>query len=285
MMIRYAHEPQVQQVGLTRPSPSQRRVVMDTRMGVVERVSVDGAAPAPCGFSPRYQVAVAFSGGYEFTTGKESAEIDATRLLFVRAQQDFRERHLVGGLGHDGLIITFPDEFLVHLNSLKQGPTDRSFARLSAPCSPSMLATAHRIARAEGANLLAAEELLLKFLQGVWDLDGGSGYNSSSLVSRAKELLHSWGSAPASLSDLAEILGVTPTYLTQAFTRSEGIPLYRYQTRLRLAQALQLVPASDDLTGLALDLGFSSHSHFSNVFKAHLGMSPSSYRETIKHAA
>jgi hypothetical protein len=41
----------------------------------------------------------------------------------------------------------------------------------------------------------------------------------------------------------------------------EGLPLYRYQLRLRLAlaRALDLLAQYDDLTALSVDLGFSSH--------------------------
>jgi AraC family transcriptional regulator len=68
-------------------------------------------------------------------------------------------------------------------------------------------------------------------------------------------------------------------YLTQVFQQVEGLPLYRYQLRLRLARALHLLPSYEDLTALSLDLGFSSHSHFSAAFKAAYGRSPSEFRE------
>ncbi len=45
------------------------------------------------------------------------------------------------------------------------------------------------------------------------------------------------------------------------------MPLYRYQRRLRLARALDLISQYDDLTTLGLDLGFSSHSHFTAAFR------------------
>ena len=54
--------------------------------------------------------------------------------------------------------------------------------------------------------------------------------------------------------------------------------LYRYQLRLRLARALDLLARYDDLTRLGLDLGFSSHSHFSSAFRSAYGRSPSEFR-------
>jgi AraC-like DNA-binding protein len=50
--------------------------------------------------------------------------------------------------------------------------------------------------------------------------------------------------------------------------------------RLRLARALDLIAQYDDLTSLGLDLGFSSHSHFSGAFREAYGRSPSEFRQT-----
>ncbi len=63
----------------------------------------------------------------------------------------------------------------------------------------------------------------------------------------------------------------------------EGLPLYRYQLRLRLARALDLLARYDDLTALSLDLGFSSHSHFSSAFRAAYGRSPSEFKKLALH--
>jgi AraC family transcriptional regulator len=61
----------------------------------------------------------------------------------------------------------------------------------------------------------------------------------------------------------------------------EGVPLYRYQLRLRLARALDLLGEYDDLTTLSLELGFSSHSHFSAAFRQVYGRSPSEFRGSV----
>jgi AraC-like DNA-binding protein len=80
------------------------------------------------------------------------------------------------------------------------------------------------------------------------------------------------------LGEIAGEVGVSTTYLAQVFSEQEGIPLYRYHLQLRLARALDLLPKREDLTGLALDLGFSSHSHFTSAFRRHYGISPSEFR-------
>lgn len=50
--------------------------------------------------------------------------------------------------------------------------------------------------------------------------------------------------------------------------------------QLRLARALHLLGDNAGLTGLALDLGFSSHSHFSAAFKRAYGQTPSAFQRS-----
>jgi AraC-like DNA-binding protein len=70
--------------------------------------------------------------------------------------------------------------------------------------------------------------------------------------------------------------------LTQAFKHAEGVPLYRYHLRLRLARSLDLLADSDDLTDLALDLGFTSHSHFTAAFGKVYGVTPSAFQRSVR---
>lgn len=105
---------------------------------------------------------------------------------------------------------------------------------------------------------------------------------SARVVERVKVLLMTDLAAKWTLAELGEAVGRSPAYLTQLFRRAEGEPLHRYHIRLRLAVALERLPACTDLTGLALDVGFSHHSHFSATFRAHFGVTPSAFRA---HAA
>jgi AraC-like DNA-binding protein len=86
------------------------------------------------------------------------------------------------------------------------------------------------------------------------------------------------------LAEIAAETGASPVYLTQVFQQVEGVPLYRYQLRLRLARALDLLDRYEHLTPLALDLGFSSHSHFSAAFKQAYGRSPSDLQRLTRPA-
>ena len=103
------------------------------------------------------------------------------------------------------------------------------------------------------------------------------------LVDRVKLVLTSDLARRWTLAEIAAEVRGSPVYLTQVFQQVEGLPLYRYQLRLRLARALDLLAQYDDLTALSLDLGFSSHSHFSAAFRETYGRSPSEFRQSALH--
>ena len=70
--------------------------------------------------------------------------------------------------------------------------------------------------------------------------------------------------------------------MCRLFRRHAGLPLHRYRRRLRLREALRrLADGERDLTGLALDLGFSEHSHFTNAFRAEFSVPPSGFRSLV----
>jgi AraC-like DNA-binding protein len=105
------------------------------------------------------------------------------------------------------------------------------------------------------------------------------------LAARAKLVLSSDPLRRWTLGDVAARVGVSPVYLTQVFRQVEGVPLYRYQLRLRLARARDLLNSYDDISSLSMDLGFSSHSHFTCAFRRAYGCTPVEFqREGLNHA-
>lgn len=102
------------------------------------------------------------------------------------------------------------------------------------------------------------------------------------LANRVKILLAGDPLRRWTLAEIGKEVGSSPAYLTQVFRQVEGTPLYRYQLQLRLARALDLVKRYDDLSALATELGFSSHSHFTSAFRQAFGRPPSDFRRVTK---
>jgi AraC-like DNA-binding protein len=85
-----------------------------------------------------------------------------------------------------------------------------------------------------------------------------------------------------SLSEIARAVDTSVFHLSRLFHARTGFSLHAYRNQLRLRAALErLAEHNVELTGLALDLGFSSHSHFTETFRRTFGRTPSSVRRSL----
>lgn len=102
------------------------------------------------------------------------------------------------------------------------------------------------------------------------------------LVERAKRLLTESACERISLEELGDRLHVSGFHLARVFRAGTGESLHRYRTRLRLTLALdRLTDPQTELGRLAHDLGYASHSHFTDRFRGELGVPPSLVRGRI----
>lgn len=99
------------------------------------------------------------------------------------------------------------------------------------------------------------------------------------LAEAARAVLGATFTRGLSLAALARRIGCSPFHLARVFRQHAGTSLHRHRTELRLRAALEaLADPARDLSALAFDLGFSSHSHFTAVFRRAVGLTPSVYR-------
>jgi AraC family transcriptional regulator len=86
-----------------------------------------------------------------------------------------------------------------------------------------------------------------------------------------------------SLSDMSVRVGLSPSHFAKKFRHSTGLSLHRFINRRRIGKSLELLKAkTSTLTGAALDLGFSSQSHFTRLFSDHTGMTPAKFRKQFR---
>lgn len=99
------------------------------------------------------------------------------------------------------------------------------------------------------------------------------------LAREAQALMAHAIAAPHPVAQLAQRLGTSPFHLARVFRIEVGLSLHQYLMELRLAEALdRLRTGAPDLSKLALELGFSHHSHFSAAFRQAVGYSPREVR-------
>jgi transcriptional regulator GlxA family with amidase domain len=96
------------------------------------------------------------------------------------------------------------------------------------------------------------------------------------LAETAKAELWRARAEPLTLPALAERLRCSPFHLARVFRAETGYSVDAYDRTLRLRLALERLPSSRGrLSAVALESGFSSHSHFSEAFRREFGLPPS----------
>ena len=228
-----------------------------------------------------------YRGVYVRHLGSREVVAEANQVLFFNPQESYTVSHPVTG-GDACLSLTVDDSLLRELAPAEQiaGGGLLSFRRSRQPIDPraQLLVALLRYSLLQGAaEPLEAESLAVTLVRralGERTPRKSPTYGKQKLVDRAKLVLSSNLARRWTLAEIAAEVGVSPVYLTQAFQQVEGVPLYRYQLRLRLARALDLLDSYDDLTDLGLELGFSSHSHFTASFKQAYGRSPGEFRRS-----
>jgi AraC family transcriptional regulator len=81
------------------------------------------------------------------------------------------------------------------------------------------------------------------------------------------------------LDRLAALAGLSRFHFHRLFTRAIGMSPAKYQTQARVNEARRrLRETKQSIVEIALDVGFSSPSHFAQVFRRETRMTPSEYR-------
>jgi AraC family transcriptional regulator len=107
------------------------------------------------------------------------------------------------------------------------------------------------------------------------------------LVDTTKQLLAASTGARLPVVVIAQRLGCSVFHLCRTFRRIEGTTISAYRASLRVQlvmRHLQLRPGAD-LTEVALEYGYCSHSHLTASFRKAVGMTPSAYAALVSGPA
>jgi len=105
---------------------------------------------------------------------------------------------------------------------------------------------------------------------------------TNQLVKRAKEYIAEHYMENITLSDTAEILGITGGYLSTLFQKSLQCGFIDYLNRVRIERACCYLEQNYFKTyEIAYKVGFRDEKYFSKVFKKVMGMSPKEYRMSV----
>jgi AraC family transcriptional regulator len=238
------------------------------------------------------QLVFPYRGVYMRHVGHDQAVGEANQVLFFNAFEGYRISHPVPG-GDASLTLVISEAMLRDLAPaafVRDDTAMLSFRQQRLRIdgrTQALVALLRHTLRQNIAEPLEAETLALTLVHRALGARtthaAGATLGRQRLVDRVKLVLSSDLARRWTLAAIAAEVRGSPVYLTQVFQQVEGLPLYRYQLNLRLARALDLLVDYDDLTDLSLELGFSSHSHFSAAFRDAYGRSPSEFRQSALH--
>ncbi len=256
-----------------------------------------GLPGVPCFVFPRATVAITFEGQPSFVAGPNVVTFYNADQIYFRTD--------VNGEGDHSVWFSLPGEVLAEIVSheSRTAESDHSVTRDApfpfhwAPCS-SRDYLVHRLlvealtsseevlideivveeisiqlARNSIARALAHRQRQAKRRPPV-------GERSRELAEKAKELLASTYRKNLTLAQLAEEVGCSAYHLCREFRAVTGHRMSDARRHLRLRNALlTLLESKPDFLSLALDLGYSSHSHFTYDFRRTFGVPPSVVRD------
>ncbi len=232
------------------------------------------------------QLIFPYCGTFIRHLGSAVSVADANQVLFFSADEVHQVSHPVIG-GDFCLVMTLPEMVLQELAGTHfYDATTRRFRIRERNLDPSAQALRSVLLKRLATNTsttLEAESMSLALATLAFAPLPTARHRPTRskrhLIDRVKLLLAESVSKKISLAEIGSGVVASPVYLTQIFSELEGVPLYRYHLRLRLAQALLRLPEQKDLSALAHDLGFSSHSQFTTLFGQTFGLAPKAFMQ------
>ncbi|MEJ8567954.1 helix-turn-helix transcriptional regulator [Elongatibacter sediminis] len=216
-----------------------------------------------------------------FSRGR-SVVADRTRVLFYNRGTRYR-REALNRYGDHCLWFAFADDQLAQRCG---GPAHRPYRDPVRHLPQSAYLEIRRLyarVRRGAADPLEVEDtafsLLARLLETGVETGPVSARQQRTVTAAEAYLAAHYGEA-VRLDEVATAVACSPFHLSRLFRRLRGIGLHQHLSELRLRDAVDRVCDSDEpLTDIAMDLGFSSPSHFSSRFSDRLGVTPSRFRQ------
>ena len=107
--------------------------------------------------------------------------------------------------------------------------------------------------------------------------------SASNYSERCKDYIRKHYREKIYLQDIADSLGLSPTYLSRRFSKDTGECVQDYINRIRVYHASNLLLYSDrTLSEIAFYVGFPNQSYFGKIFKKFKNMSPKAYQDRYR---
>ncbi|MGY0556583.1 helix-turn-helix domain-containing protein [Lysobacter sp. A421] len=231
-------------------------------------------------------IALVRRGAFAYHSGNRRHHADPTTALFHCARHAYRISHPVEGGDRCTIIACAPglDEEVFGRDALE----GRRVEFAVDPRSQFAHLALWRELACPGGDRMSSEELTLELIGLLRPLPVVPVRNASARrrfqrqLDDARMLLGDCLDRNVGVDVVARTVGLSPFHLMRSFRAYTGQTMRGYRRRLRVAAVLdRLDEGCEDLTRLALDVGFASHSHMDAAFGRELGLAPAAARERL----
>jgi AraC-like DNA-binding protein len=213
----------------------------------------------------------------------EPSVIDTSSVVVLGSGDEYRVGHPTSD-GDDGMVLSLAPGLIEDAIGIPKGRIGHLLPRDNLA-----MWIVHRALRGAATEQLGAEEALLHLLsvlsRALADTRGNRtppGPGQRLRIEQARALLASEPTQRWNLGALGHALHCSPFHLARQFRVVTGETISRYVLRLRLGMALdRLANGERDIATLAVETGFTHHSHFSARFRNVFGMTPTQAREIL----
>ena len=239
-------------------------------------------------------------GAFSRHFGRQRVTADVNQAVFFSSDSTYRVSH-PADCGDRGTIFTVAprvlNDIVRELDPSIDDHPEQPFRFVTGPCDTRIFwrhrELVQRLESAESNPLeplwadVTALQLVADVLESAFvqhDLPRqkkrtGTGADHAERTEAAKIYLASRIGERVTLDDVARAVHASPFHLARIFQQHTGVPVHRYLTQLRLRASMErLLDGANDITALALEFGFSSHSHFTDAFRKEFGKAPSEVR-------
>jgi AraC family transcriptional regulator len=246
-------------------------------------------------------------GLWELSVAGQKQIADPLQALLWNGQSGFRVRHPIGGADHCTVLrLTQAGSAAMRgahtvidtaITTISEQPT---FVRASQSLSARSFWLHSRLLQAtrqfDSLDRLLIEQAALELLDEIGVPNASTTQAKQSVrssqatdrlrhrraaqyVDHARLVIAKRFAEPLTVSEIAKTVACSPFHLARQFKRMLGVSLHQAVIAWRLRVGLeQVLDQPEQLARIALDLGFASHSHFTDSFRAHYGCSPQQAR-------
>jgi AraC family transcriptional regulator len=225
-------------------------------------------------------ISIVVRGGFQERIASQARDYVRGHIAYLPAGMAHSQEF--GAAGARQLILTARPDWLDYLADCNTRLADSPHTN-----SPTFHALADRLlqemSRDDSFSALACDGIILEIVAAfgrAWP-PAGATVRPPAWLCAVRDFVSQNALAPPDMQQISRVAGRHEIHVAREFRRFFGASLGTYMRRLRTEHAARLLLTTRlSISEVALECGFSSHSHLCREFKARLGVTPSLYRRS-----